>query len=146
MLTALSSLRRLALSSCTHLPDCLPQLTGLEALTIQDPVGCREDLDEVVVASIESMGQLTDLTHLALAHYDVEGLEVALASLPWLRSLWWLPIDPEGTALPAGHSAASRRLADQSAAARPAHQAAAQQRGGPCQRTPAADPRRRCGR
>ena len=53
VLTALGSLRQLALSSCAHLPDCLPQLTGLEALTIQDPLGCREDFDEDVVASIE---------------------------------------------------------------------------------------------
>ena len=49
------------------------------------------------------MGQLTDLTHLALAHYDVEGLEVALASLPRLRSLWWLAAEQSIDAvLPAG--------------------------------------------
>jgi hypothetical protein len=33
-LTALSSLRRLALSTCAHLPACLSQLTGLEALSV----------------------------------------------------------------------------------------------------------------
>ena len=93
-LTVLGSLRRLALSSCTHLPDCLPQLTGLEALTIQDPVGCREDLDDVVVA-----------THLALARCDVGGLGQILPSLPRLRSLWWLPFGlqpPMGGLPPAG--------------------------------------------
>ena len=49
------------------------------------------------------MGQLTDLTHLALALYEVEGLVVALASLPRLRSLWWLAAgQPADAALPAG--------------------------------------------
>jgi hypothetical protein len=42
-LTALGSLRRLALSSCTFLPACLSQLTGLEALSIGDPESCRDD-------------------------------------------------------------------------------------------------------
>ena len=102
-LTALSSLRRLALSSCRHLPACLSQLTGLEALSIDDPERCREDSEEELSAVVEAVGLLTSLTHLAFAHYDPPGLEEALPRLPRLRSLWCLPIRPPvEEALPAG--------------------------------------------
>ena len=104
-LTALRSLRRLALSCCTYLPACLSQLTGLEALTIDDPEGCREDLEEdvAVAAVVQAVGQLTSLTHLALVHYDAQGLEQTLPFLTRLRSLWWLPYElPLSAPLPAG--------------------------------------------
>jgi hypothetical protein len=75
----------------------------LEALTIQDPEGWREDFDEDVAASMEAVGLLTNLTHLALAHYNIGGLQVSPPSLPGLRSLWWLAAgQPADAALPAG--------------------------------------------
>jgi hypothetical protein len=103
-LTALSSLRRLALSSCTFLPACLSQLTGLEALSIGDPESCRDDSAEDAATVVQAVSLLTNLTHLALARYDVGGPGQILPSLPRLRSLWWLRFGlqpPMGGLLPA---------------------------------------------
>ena len=102
MLTSFSSLRQLALSSLSHLPACMSLLTGLEALSINDP-GWLAQQDEDVAASMEAVGQLTNLTHLALADYVHAPGPGFLTTLSRLRSLWWLPYAQSiDAALPAG--------------------------------------------
>ena len=101
VLTRLGSLRRLALSD-SHLPACLSQLTGLEALSI-DAFEDTPDITERAATLVHSMSLLTNLTHLALAGFATPGLEAAFPSLRRLRSLWWFTCaEPEAEALPAG--------------------------------------------
>jgi len=87
-----SSLRRLALSFGMDLPACLPELTGLEALSIEGmwPVGDggqEASTGDLVVAALP---QLTRLTYLGLT--PLPGMEqppVALAGATSLRRFHW---------------------------------------------------------
>lgn len=109
--TLSSSLRRLAISYCVHLPACLSQLRGLEALSI---LGCDmewEVLEDGNGHLVPALGLLTSLTHLALGHFAAPGSESALTNLTRLRSLWWLPfVLSRGVALPAGSWNSSLQL------------------------------------
>jgi len=96
-----SSLRRLALATCYYLPACLPEMTGLEALLVDD---CEAEeaatAGDVVIAALP---RLTHLTFLALS--TMPGMEeppAALASTTSLRSFHWLLHMGNQDAVPAG--------------------------------------------
>ncbi|KAL4440520.1 hypothetical protein ABPG75_003521 [Micractinium tetrahymenae] len=103
-LASLPSLRSLALLQCFTWPDCISQLTGLEALTLND---ARSILDAMVedpgastAAVAAALPQLQRLTHLALVWpvgYPAPLAE--LAAMSSLRSLFW---PAAGWELPAG--------------------------------------------
>jgi hypothetical protein len=103
VLTGLSSLRQLTMTSCTHLPACLSQLTGLEALTIDDREEHIADADAAEATIVQAVGQLRNLPHLAVINVKAEGLEQTFPSLSRLCQLGWLTLDPTtDAALPAG--------------------------------------------
>ncbi|PRW60140.1 Serine threonine- kinase CTR1 [Chlorella sorokiniana] len=113
-LLALSSLRVLVLSTCDHLPACLPQLSQVQALHLRDTPNNFEAEEEEMVASAAqldaALSQLTQLTRLFL-----QGLRYCCQLCPALADLdelerfscsGWKPQDPR---LPDGPWLASLR-------------------------------------
>jgi len=91
------SLRRLALVKCLQLPACLPQLTALEALMVDD---AEERLQEAASAGDVVVAALPRLAHLTFLALDRP--PAALAGITTLRSFHWSFQWDEEDVLPAG--------------------------------------------
>jgi len=97
------SLRRLALVDCLQLPSCLPELTALEALMINDSAECLDEAASSGNIVVAALPQLARLTFLALSF--MPGMvypPAALAAASSLRSFHWSSVEGDVDALPAG--------------------------------------------
>jgi len=106
-LMQLTNMQRLVLSGCTSVPECLGQLTSLQALHLDNARRCLDDSDSANLAA--ALPHLTCLTQLALqSHCESEldeGLHAPpreLAGLTQLRRLAWIGGAADGATLPAG--------------------------------------------
>lgn len=89
----LTTLRRLAITNCTSLPACLPELTWLVALSIDDPADAlyEAEADESGALVRAALPQLTCLTHLALDDFaDLMRPPPELTCLTRLASFCWI--------------------------------------------------------
>jgi len=99
-----SSLRRLALVDCSHLPACLPELTALDALLVFDHASHLHDEASSGDIAVAALPRLAHLTFLALEWMpSMDQPPAALTSLTSLRSFhWWADQQEDEAALPAG--------------------------------------------
>lgn len=98
-----ASLRRLSLVGCTTVPECLAELTGLEALMIGDHHNegeLAENAGEVLTLQLPRLANLTSLAISSMPGMD--GPPQEMAALSKLRRFAWVGDLPSEATLPAG--------------------------------------------